>query len=75
MSKKSGQFVVPHQDGWAVRAENASKVTKVFGTKDDAIKRGVETAKKQQVELTILKKDGTIQDKRSYGNDPYPPKG
>jgi len=38
----------------------------------DALKIGKEIAKNQQSELTILGKDGKIQNKNSYGNDPFP---
>jgi hypothetical protein len=41
-------------------------------TKVDALKIGKKIAKNQQ--LTILGKDGKIQNKNSYGNDPFPPK-
>jgi len=42
--------------------------------KADALKIGKEIAKNQQSELTILGKDGKIQNKNGYGNDPFPPK-
>jgi len=43
-------------------------------TKADALKIGKEIAKNRQSELNILGKDGKIQNKNSYGNDPFPPK-
>jgi hypothetical protein len=36
---------------------------------------GRAAAKKDGVEHLIHKKDGTIGDRNSYGNDPHPPKG
>ncbi|EHU4917199.1 DUF2188 domain-containing protein [Vibrio vulnificus] len=37
---------------------------------------GVDIAKRNiPSQLTIKKKDGQIEDERTYGNDPYPPKG
>ena len=74
MSKKKNQYVSPHPDGWQVKAENATKATKVFDTKKEAVDKAKEIAKNQQSELTIQGKDGKIQNKNSYGNDPNPPK-
>lgn len=68
------QYVVPTEDGWAVRAENSSKLTKKVKTKNQALKIAKEIAKNQKSELIILKKNGKIQNKNSYGNDPFPPK-
>lgn len=33
------------------------------------------TARRDKVEHLIHRKDGSIGDRNSYGNDPYPPKG
>ena len=43
-------------------------------TQKQAIDIARQIAKNQQSELVIHKKDGTIRDKDSYGNDPHPPK-
>ena len=69
------QHVVPHNGDWAVRGEGNDKVTKVTSTQAEAIKIAREIAKNQQSELVIHKQDGTIRDKDSYGNDPFPPRG
>lgn len=74
MPKGKDQHVVPHSDGWAVESEGASKATRVFDTQKEAIERAREIAQNQQSEVVIHRKDGTIRDKDSYGNDPYPPK-
>lgn len=75
MTKKSSQHVVPNQQGsWSVRKSEASKATRVFEKKDDAVNYARSIAKKGGSELYIHKKDGTISEKRSYGNDPCPPK-
>ncbi len=73
MAKKN-QHVVPHKDGWAVRGEGNTKVTKVTPTQKDAIDIARQIAKNQQTEVVIHKRDGTIRDKDSYGADPNPPK-
>lgn len=71
---KKNQYVVPTKDGWGVRGENNERLTKKFDKKSDAVECAKDIAKNQKSELTILKKDGQIQNKNSYGNDPMPPK-
>ena len=75
MTKKPRQHIVPHPSGWALEVDNAKKVTKAFGTKREAIELGKSVAKNQKTELVIHKKDGTIQESNSYGNDTFPPRG
>lgn len=74
MSKGKNQYVVPTTDGWGVKGEGNSKLTARTDTKAEALKIGTNIAKNQRSELTILKKDGKIQNKNSYGNDPFPPR-
>jgi len=74
MAKGKNQYVVPTKDGWGVRSEGSGKLTAKTDTKAEALKIGTSIAKNQQSELTILKKDGKIQNKNSFGNDPNPPK-
>lgn len=74
MTKGKNQYVVPTKDGWGVRSEGSNKLTIKTDNKADALKIGTTIAKNQQSELTILKKDGKIQNKNSYGNDPFPPR-
>ena len=71
---KKNQHVVPSGDQWAVRGEGNSKKTKITRTQRDAIEIAREIARNQQSELVIHRKNGTIRDKDSYGNDPCPPK-
>ena len=69
------QHVVPTTKGkWGVRGEGNSKLTKVTSTQAQAIEVAREIAKNQKSEVVIHAKDGTIRDKDSYGNDPFPPK-
>lgn len=75
MSKGKNQHIVPHTEGWAVKAEGSSKATKVFETQKEAINAGRDIAINQQSELLIHNKQGEIRERNSYGNDPYPPEG
>ena len=75
MTRRRNQHVVPTTNGWAVKCAGSPKATKVFGTQEQAIKRGREIARNQQSELLIHGRDGRIREKNTYGRDPYPPKG
>ena len=76
MTKRSN-YVVPSREkgGWAVRKSSSTRVSKSFNRKEDAVKYGRELSRKEQTELYIHKKNGSIQDRNSYGKDPFPPKG
>lgn len=74
MSKK-GQHVVPStKGGWAVRQSGAERASKVFDTQVAAVKHARTVAKKAKTELYVHGRDGTIRERNSYGNDPYPPR-
>lgn len=69
------QHVVPHDGKWAVRAEGAERATSVHDTKQEAIDVARQTARNQHTELFIHGRDGKIQERDSYGHDPFPPRG
>lgn len=73
MTKKD-IHVVPHTDGWATKKEGADRAGVVVDTQREAVERAREQAKRERVEVVIHRKDGTIRDSDSYGNDPNPPK-
>lgn len=69
------QHVVPDQHGrWSVRKAGADRATRAFDTQSDAVAYAREAAKKLGGELYIHRKDGTIRERDTYGNDPFPPK-
>lgn len=74
MAKKNSAHVVPRESGWAVKKEGAARASKVFDKQADAVKYAREQARKDKSELYIHKRDGTIRERSSYGNDPNPPK-
>jgi hypothetical protein len=43
-------------------------------TQAESIKKAIPVAKANQSEVVIHRRDGTIRDKDSYGNDPNPPR-
>lgn len=71
---KQNQHVVPHQGDWAVRGEGNSRVTSIHQIKTNAISNAIKIAKNNQGDVIIHRKDGVIQDRDSYGHDPYPPR-
>ena len=77
MSQKVGknQYVAPRGNKWIAKGEGNTRATRVVDTQKEAISIARQRAMKEQSELTIRGRDGQIRDKRSYGNDPYPPKG
>lgn len=75
MPEKKNVHTVPTEDGWANRREGGKRASSTHDTKAEAQAAGREAAKKDGVEHLIHKKDGTIGDRNSYGNDPHPPKG
>jgi hypothetical protein len=66
---------VPSGDEWANEREDASRLSKKFDTKAEAEQAGRKTAKREETEHLIHKGDGEIDERNSYGNDPYPPAG
>jgi len=74
MSKKRDIHVVPHVQGWATKKEGSQRAGSVSDSQKAAIERAREQAKREHVEVVIHRKDGTIRDSDSYGNDPNPPK-
>ncbi len=68
-------FVSPKGSQWKVQSVGARKAAGLFDKKADALLKGTQVAKNQKAELIIQKQNGKIQEKNSFGNDPYPPKG
>jgi len=73
--RRKSNHVISTGKKWAVKKSGASRASKVFDLKQDAVGYGRDISKKEKTELYIHKMDGRIQDKNSYGNDPFPPKG
>jgi len=74
MSGKN-QYVVRINEGWGVRGEGNSRLTRTFDTQKEAIVFGRDIARNQGAELRIQGRDAKFREAWSYGNDPYPRKG
>jgi hypothetical protein len=77
MANRKTYHVTPNGDGgWNVKGQGASRASSTHDTKAEAIDRGRDLAKSQNLgQLVIHKQDGTIQTEYTYGQDPHPPKG
>jgi hypothetical protein len=72
---KGDVHTVPHGDGWANTVEGNTRASNTATTKAEAQARGRQMAMKAKVEHHIHKKDGTVGQRNSYGNDPVRSKG
>lgn len=67
--------IVPNWGEWAVTRDGGNRNIRSFPTQQDAINYATPLAKKGKDEFMIHRPDVRIRDKRSYGNDPFPPQG
>jgi hypothetical protein len=70
MTKKSTHVVPDPNGGWSVKKEGASRASKRFDKKQDAIIYARNISKNQGAEFVIHRPDGTIHSKDSYESDP-----
>lgn len=76
MARKPATHTVPVDGGWANEVEGATKRPgRKFATKAEAEAAGRARAKRDKSEHISHLRDGSIGERRSYGNDPNPPKG
>lgn len=67
---KKSLHVVPNQSGcWDVRKSGATRASRVFESRKDAVDYARNLSRKENSGLYIHRKDGTVSHK-----DPYPPK-
>jgi isopentenyl diphosphate isomerase/L-lactate dehydrogenase-like FMN-dependent dehydrogenase len=75
MANKKNVSVQPTGDGdWGAKREGADRYSRRCDTQKEAIETGRRMAQDTKGELTIRGTNGQIREKRSYGNDPCPPK-
>lgn len=78
VATRSKYWVVWNDDSeqWQVKRTGNDTAIKNFDNKELAVSFGVDIAKRNKPsQLIIKRKDGTIEDERTYEDDPYPPKG
>jgi hypothetical protein len=74
MKRGGGVHTVPSPAGAGWWNKVDGQVMSRHRLKDDAVEAGREIARRLEVEHTIHASDGTIREKNSYGNDPFPPR-
>jgi hypothetical protein len=74
MPSKSHHVVTDPDGGWNVVRGGATRASKHFKNKEEAVRYGREVSRNQGSELVIHKRDGTIERKDSHGRDPMPPR-
>ncbi len=68
--------VVPHGTIWAVKRAGVAIPLRAFYNKQDAINYAIMLAKHNTPSQVIIhRRDGMIEDERTYVEDPYPPRG
>jgi hypothetical protein len=72
---RKGLHVVPSGEKWSVRTAGATRASGTFATQGEAVDHAREKAVRIGTELYVHGRDGRIRERRSYGNDPYPPRG
>jgi hypothetical protein len=77
MPRKERIHVTKRPDGqWQGKKEGAERASVVSSTQEEAIQGSVDLAKKNgNAQVLVHGTDGKIRDERTYGSDPYPPKG
>lgn len=74
MAKKNQVRLSPTEKWWKVHSAGSKKAYRNVSTKAEAMKIATDVAKNKKAELIIQKKDWTIQNTNSFGNDPMPPR-
>lgn len=73
--KQAVHTVRDPEGGWINRTEGSQRGFGHAPTKAEAEQVGRESARRRGVEQISHRRDGTFGERRSYGNDPYPPRG
>ena len=75
MLKQGDVHVVNAGEGWGVEATGNKHASGTHATKPPAIERGRKLAQRNESELVVGNQGGKIGERRSYCNDPFPPRG
>jgi hypothetical protein len=70
-SDRQVYHVVTTEKGWSVQKEGDKGSWEFFGTKEEAVRRGRELGSShERGQVIIHKTDGTIEEERTFGDDP-----
>jgi hypothetical protein len=74
MANRRNIHVVSAGNGWATRREGSAQTTSTHRTQTAAESAAKRIAREEHGEVFTHRRDGTIRDRDSFGNDPVPPK-
>jgi len=73
--KKSSRHVEPNvKGGWSVRSSGSFRASRIFDTQAEAIAHARWIAEREESALYVHRQDGSILEKREFGDGP-PDKG
>lgn len=76
MSKRTTYYVLPHEDGWQGKREGAERASVIGPNKQEVMEHTIALARNREPSsVIILHADGSFEEERTYGDDPFPPKG
>jgi len=68
--------VTGHPSGWQVKREGNTRASSVHETKSAAVDSATAQARRSTPSQVIIHgKNGRFQSERTYGRDPFPPRG
>ena len=71
MARDEDVHTVPDDDRWTNKVGGRKQGQ--YDTQEEAAKAGRQTAEQNQSEHHLHGRNGQVRERRSYGNDPYPP--
>lgn len=75
MAKPKPIHTVPYGDGWANIREGGQRHTDISPTQAGSAAAGRDRARAEGGRHLLHGRDNLIRDERTYGKDPFPPKG
>jgi hypothetical protein len=69
--------VLPHPEGgWQGKMEDGLRASVTGSTKEEVLEKTISLARDREPSSVIVHQaDGSFQEERTYGNDPFPPEG
>ncbi len=75
MPKRQRMHITGTRGDWKGQLEGNERASFRAPTKQEAVQKGREQMDRARGQILIHKTDGAFQEERTYGKDPYPPKG
>jgi hypothetical protein len=76
MCNRTTYHITKTKNGWQGKREGGQRASVSGVTKKEVEKKTISIAKNRGCSSVIIHKgNGKFQEERTYGNDPYPPKG